>query len=143
MDKFKHITPVQVRFKDIDKLGHVNNANHLSYFELARMQYSKDVLGNIDWSKTGFILANAHVEFKKPLLLDDQPYVRTCVSEIGTKSFKMEYILAGKSIDGEEVVFATGYTVCVCLDYKLMKPVPVPESWEECVRQFESSPHRP
>ncbi|HXC04293.1 MAG TPA: thioesterase family protein [Bacteroidia bacterium] len=138
MEQYKHITPIQIRFKDIDKLGHVNNANHLSYFEVARMHYSLDVLGKIDWSKIGFILANAHVEYKRPLLLEHKAYVRSRVSEMGNKSFKMEYILAAPGEDGEEVIFATGYNVCVCMDYEHMKPIPVPDSWKECVRRFES-----
>ena len=36
---FRHKTKIQIRFKDIDKLGHVNNANHITYFELARVDY--------------------------------------------------------------------------------------------------------
>ena len=27
---YRHKTPIQIRFKDIDKLGHVNNANHIT-----------------------------------------------------------------------------------------------------------------
>jgi acyl-CoA thioester hydrolase len=137
MDSYKHITPIQIRFKDVDKLGHVNNANHLTYFEVARMHYSKDVLGKIDWSKVGFIIANAHVEYKKPLLLETEAYVRSRVSEMGNKSFKMEYILAAKGEGGEEIVFATGSNVCVCIDYETMKPMPVPDHWKECVRKYE------
>ncbi|MEO8760903.1 MAG: hypothetical protein ABI388_06615, partial [Bacteroidia bacterium] len=29
---YKHSTPIQIRFVDIDKMGHVNNATILSYF---------------------------------------------------------------------------------------------------------------
>ena len=55
---FKHKTRIQIRFKDIDKLGHVNNANHITYLELARVNYLNDVFKQlIDWSKEGIILA--------------------------------------------------------------------------------------
>jgi acyl-CoA thioester hydrolase len=37
-----HTTTIQVRFADVDKLGHVNNAKYLTYFEIARMQFFKD-----------------------------------------------------------------------------------------------------
>ena len=39
MTPFKEKTQVQIRFKDIDSMGHVNNANHITYFELARLNY--------------------------------------------------------------------------------------------------------
>lgn len=36
MQGFKHKTPIQIRFKDIDAFRHVNNANHFTYLEIAR-----------------------------------------------------------------------------------------------------------
>ena len=41
---YKHRCNIQVRYKDIDKQGHVNNAVHLTYFEAARSDYFKKVL---------------------------------------------------------------------------------------------------
>ena len=41
--RFKHKTDIQIRFKDIDQLGHVNNANHLTYFETSRVKYFNDI----------------------------------------------------------------------------------------------------
>ena len=77
-NNFKHKTPVQIRFKDIDKLGHVNNANHLTYFELARMKYFEDVIGDqIDWKKQGVILARIEINYKLPILLEDKISVFT------------------------------------------------------------------
>ena len=32
MTQFKQKTPVQIRFKDIDMMGHVNNANFIIFF---------------------------------------------------------------------------------------------------------------
>jgi acyl-CoA thioester hydrolase len=64
----KHKTPVQLRFKDVDALGHVNNANHLSFFELARIHFFDEVIGEeIDWNTTGMILARATVDYKQPV----------------------------------------------------------------------------
>ena len=41
---------IQVRFSDLDTLGHVNNAVYLSYFEMARIAYFTPLLGeNWDW----------------------------------------------------------------------------------------------
>ena len=60
MTQFKQKTPVQIRFKDIDMMGHVNNANFITYFELARLTYFEalsEVGVKIDWVTEGVILA--------------------------------------------------------------------------------------
>ena len=43
LNSFNHFTEIQIRFKDIDMQGHVNNANHLTYAEIARVEYFKKV----------------------------------------------------------------------------------------------------
>src|SRR5574337_1034741 len=53
----RHLTSIQVRYKDLDSLGHVNNANHLTYFELARIKFFDDIVNEkIDWEKVGMIV---------------------------------------------------------------------------------------
>ena len=136
MDEFIHRTPVQIRFKDIDQLGHVNNANHLSYFELARMKYSSDVLGKIDWTKMGFILASARVDYKLPILLEDEVTVLTRTARMGTKSFEMEHRITAVR-NGQETELASGASVLVCMDYLNMKSIPIPENWKKLVSGYE------
>ena len=41
---YRHTTPIQIRFADLDALNHVNNANYLTYIELARIHYLHDVV---------------------------------------------------------------------------------------------------
>ena len=36
---------IQIRWRDLDALGHVNNAVYLTYFELARLAYVRTLLG--------------------------------------------------------------------------------------------------
>ena len=43
---------IQVRFSDLDILGHVNNVTYLSYFEMARVYYFKELVGTKwDWQR--------------------------------------------------------------------------------------------
>ena len=134
---YKHKTLIQIRFKDLDKLGHVNNANHLTYFELARMSYFRDVIGeNINWSKNGLILAKATVDYKKPLLLEENIFVHTACTRIGTKSFDLSYLIM-KEVRGEEVVYATGTTVMVCYDYEQQKTIEISDLWRSKMMEFE------
>ena len=38
-------TQIQMRFADIDVLGHVNNVNQQNYFDLGKCDFYKQVLG--------------------------------------------------------------------------------------------------
>jgi acyl-CoA thioester hydrolase len=129
---FKHKTPIQLRFKDIDKVGHVNNANYVTYFELARVDYFNAMAGNdikMDWTGESVILARIEMEYKQPVFLEDKVFCYTWVSRIGTKSFDMSCSIV-RVVDGVEVEAAKGLAVIVCFDYRINKTIPVPEKWK-------------
>ncbi len=128
----KHKTPIQIRFKDVDALGHVNNANHLTYFELARINYFRDVVGeDLDWNKEGIIIARATVDYQAPIYQYDKIFVHTFFLKKGTTSFELGYELVREEKDGSETLLATGTTVIVCYSYEFKKPVPIPTTWLE------------
>ena len=79
---------IQVRFTDLDVLGHVNNNVYLSYFEMARVHYFKELLGeNWNWRKHTVVLAKNEVEYIRPVLLEHQPEVIMQMESFGNKSF--------------------------------------------------------
>lgn len=132
MKPFKHKTPIQIRFKDIDMMGHVNNANYITYFELARLTYFdalKDEGVTIDWVNEGVILAKIEMEYKQPILLEDKAFVTTWVSRIGSKSFDMTCSIV-RMVDGVEVEAARGLAVIVCFNYKANETIAIPELWK-------------
>jgi acyl-CoA thioester hydrolase len=132
MTPYKHKTQIQIRFKDVDRLGHVNNANHITYFELARVEYFNALMGDdvkIDWESESLILAKMEMEYKQPILLEDKLFVYTWVSRIGTKSFDMSCTIA-RVINGVEVEAAKGLAVIVCFNYKTNQTILVPEEWK-------------
>jgi acyl-CoA thioester hydrolase len=132
MNAFKHKTPIQIRFKDVDRLGHVNNANHITYFELARVDYFNAVMGDvkIDWENESLILAKIEMEYKLPIMLEDKIAVYTWVSRIGSKSFDMSCSII-KNVNGAEIELAKGLAVIVCFNYKTNQTIAIPESWKE------------
>ncbi len=128
----KHKTRIQLRFKDGDVMGHVNNANHLTYFETARMFYFKDLVGEeIDWKKEGIILARITVDYKMPIYLTDEISVYTWFVKSGRTSFELAYSIVKTNADGTETELATGTSVLVCYSYTTNKSVPVPKAWIE------------
>jgi|ERR1700744_321447 len=121
---YRYKTPIAIRFSDIDAVGHVNNAIYLTYFEVARFAYWRDVT---QWNlrQDGIIVGRSEVNYLKPITLDDEIvcYVRT--TRIGNSSFDVMHLLVRITPNGEEIC-TTGKTVCISYDYKTNKSVPIP-----------------
>jgi acyl-CoA thioester hydrolase len=132
---FRFSTPVEVRFRDLDALGHVNNAVYFTYMEMARVAYFKH-LGLIGeaYPEPFFIIAEAACQFKAPIDLNTNLRVSARVSRLGNSSFDMDYALIDAATDR---LMATGRTVQVVFDYAAGRSVPLPETWRQTLRDFE------
>jgi acyl-CoA thioester hydrolase len=103
---------IQIRFSDIDSMGHVNNAVYLNYFEYARVSFFSPRLGtNWDWRRFGIILKKNEIEYHKPVLLGQIPEIRMFLVNIGSKSFTLGYELCVNS-----EICTTGSSVLVGFD---------------------------
>lgn len=134
-DSFKYKTVIEMRFADLDMMGHVNNAIYFTYMEIGRTKYWKHAI-NWDWKTTGVVIGQASIDYVAPIFLGDKinMYVRT--SRIGTTSFDLEYLIV-KDENGKEVICSRGKTVCVAYDYTSKKPSPIPEKEREKMVRFE------
>ncbi len=134
----KHITEIQIRFKDTDKMGHINNANHVSYLELARVKYFNDVINEkIDWVKTGLILAKIVIDYKQPIYLEDKVIVRSTTSRLGNKSFDISHQII-RIVDNKEIIAAEGLSVIVCFNYEKNETINIPAEWISKMKLFEN-----
>jgi len=133
-DLFRFSTTLEVRWRDLDALGHVNNAVYFTYLEQARFQYLRE-LGLIpsDPFGIGMILAEARCQFKSPLELGERVTIYTRVSELRNSSFIFEYRIEGE--DGR--VAATARSVQVCYDYQNQHSIPIPDKWREAITAYE------
>jgi len=117
-----------VRFRDIDALGHVNNAVYFTYMESARTEYWIHLFGTGDLSELRFIVARAECEFKIAARFGDEVEVTIRTTSIGDSSFVWEYeILNAKN----GVAFAFGKTIQVYYDYQKEKSLRVPDDVRE------------
>ena len=139
LSTFRHKLKIQIRFKDIDKLGHVNNANHLTYLEAGRVDYFNEVVRQkIDWVKTGMILGRCDISYKQPILLEDNLYCYSKVSRFGNKSFDIDSLLVIEN-DKEPQIAALAKVTLVCMDYVTKQTIEVPKEWVEIVTAYESN----
>lgn len=131
---FPFAAPIEVRFRDMDGMGHVNNAVFLTYFEVARAHYWKAV-GEDEWSRLRtYVLARAEVDFRSPVTLADELVCHVRVAAFGTRSFAMEYLLVDRK-SGRTV--AEGRTVQAMYDYEKNASRPLDEAMKAAVRRFE------
>ena len=123
-----HKTIVKIRFADLDKLAHVNNAKYLTYIESARIEYFQKIVGEeVNWSEKGIILAKASIDFLLPIQLEDvEVFVYTKCTRTGNKSFDLSYVIAK---DKGTTVVSTGSTAMVCFNYTQNKTIEIPEDW--------------
>jgi acyl-CoA thioester hydrolase len=133
-DLYRFSTALEVRWRDVDALGHVNNAVYFNYLEQARLHYMRE-LGFLPPNSTdvGVIIAEASCRFKSPLRLGEQVTIRARVSEFRRTSFIFEYRIEGE--DGR--LAATAQTVQVCYDYDGQRPSPIPDEWREAFIAYE------
>jgi acyl-CoA thioester hydrolase len=118
-------TTVEIRFADIDAMGHVNNAVYFSYFEQARMAYFKERVARIwDWNEDGVIVARNEIDYIYPVFLNDRMNIRLWVEHVGSKSFTVCY----RVVVGERLC-ATGKSVLVCFNHKNKATQVLPEAW--------------
>jgi acyl-CoA thioester hydrolase len=123
------LTPIQIRFSDIDWMGHVNNAVYLSYIEKSRIDFFDQSEIKINWRQTGFILARTEINYKQPVLLNDTIYVKTWCTAIGNKSFTLNFEIIKKTETSQTIV-ADGITVLVCYNYALSQSEKIPDEWK-------------
>lgn len=128
---------IQIRFSDIDWMGHVNNAVYLNYIEKARIDFFKTAALKIDWRQIGIILARTEINYKMPALLEDDLYVKTRCSRIGTKSFDLSFSIF-KKMKAETIEIANGLTVLVCYDYSTSQSVELPQEWKDWLAEENS-----
>jgi acyl-CoA thioester hydrolase len=125
MSHFVH--RLEVRFRDCDPMGHVNNAVYLTYLEQARLNHWRSLWGfgtpQLPPGRPGVILARVECDYKRPATYGETLDVRLTVAEIGRTSFRYEYEI----VDAEGRTVLVAKTVQVMYDYAAEKPVPVPD----------------
>lgn len=131
--RFSH--PVEIRFADLDALGHVNNAKYFTYMETARLLYFRQVIGwSGDRGQLGVILARTECDFKLPLRLGDPIQVHARIMRLGNTSFDFEYVIVRET---DQVEAARGVSIQVAYDYGAAKTIPMPEDWRAKMAAYE------
>ena len=116
--------PVEVRFRDMDSMGHVNNSVYFTYLEMARVAFYRHFMGATQIQDLEMIAAKASCEFRSPATWNDRLLVRIWVSRVGTTSYDFDYEITDEN-SGRQI--ATAQTIQVAWDYRTNSKKLVPQ----------------
>lgn len=133
--------PFRVRYSEIDKQGVVFNAHYLTYFDTSITEYLRDIgfdyLGAVENTGTDFHVVRSLVEYKEPILFDQEIEVCVRADRVGRSSltFRLEIHPAA-----EDRTLASGEIVWVNTDRTTHKPTPVPAASIALLEKREGRP---
>jgi acyl-CoA thioester hydrolase len=121
-----------VRFRDLDALGHVNNAVFLTYIESARVAFLQHLGAAATLEDMSIIVARIEIDFRAPVGFGEEVEITVRATRFGTKSFDLDYELR---VDGK--VVAEAKSVLVGYDYVRGESVEIPVEWREWLEPAE------
>lgn len=134
---FTVVVPVEVMFRDIDAMGHLNNAVYLSYLEWARTKYWLGLQKSTDFWKIGFVVARAEIDYLSPAQMCETLLIGIRAEEIGVKSFTFGYRVVAVG-EGDCVrPVAQARTVQVLFDWSSRRSVPIDTDLRARMEEFE------
>ena len=122
--------PVEVRWGDMDALGHVNNAMYFRYLESARIAWYDAVGMALLQAKPsdGPGLVATNMSFRRQLKYPGSVVVEVRPGRVGERSFGLEFRVVDAS-DG--TLYADGGSTNVWVDYAAEKALPLPARLRE------------
>ena len=134
MPSFRFTTDLEIRFRDLDALGHVNNAVYLTYFEIVRTRYWDHLFGLPPPDDWGFVMVRTECNYRSPALLGETIAIAARISALKNSSFTFEYRLT-ESRSGR--LIADGLSVQVCYDRTQGRTTPIPQTMRQRVKDYE------
>ncbi|MEQ8350496.1 MAG: acyl-CoA thioesterase [Leptospiraceae bacterium] len=131
------ITPLQIRFNDMDPMRRVNNSTYSSYLELGRLDFCNKYLSIKNLEDIPFVLVRIEMDLRKSLRPNTPARVCTYVSRIGKSSWDFSARIEGTE-NGETYVEAT--TVQVFYNYYEDRSEPIPAEFRKFL-ELEMPPH--
>lgn len=133
---FKNVLPIQVRFSDVDMMGHVSNTVYQNYYDSGKMNYFLKVIPDMDFVNIGVVGASIKIDYYMPIYMNTRILVKTRVAMIGNKSITMEHLLINEDT-GETMSCSS--IVLVCYSIKERLSIPIPEHWKKNIQKYDEN----
>lgn len=132
-----HTLPLQIRFNDIDMMGHVNNAVIIEFFDLGKSKYFADAGIPVTPEEGDFTVMVVHVDvdFHSQIHWNDSIAVTTCVAHWGNKSLQVQQQIVNSST-GQAC--ATCHTVMSGYSRSSASSAVIPQEIKERVSRYDA-----
>ena len=122
IEDFPIRVPDTIRFADMDRQGHVNNAVYPTYFETGRVGVIYDPQEGFQVEGCTTVLARIEIDFLKELRWPGTVEIGTAIAEIGRSS----YVFA-QALFHEDVCAARARSTMVLIDRATRRARPLPD----------------
>lgn len=126
------ITPIQIRFNDMDPMQRVNNSVYSSYLELGRLDFCKKYISIKTLEDIPFVLVRVELDILNSLRPGEEAEVHTWVLRVGNKSWDFAANIINPV---SKIVYAKARTVQVYYDYRLNSKLPIPSDFRKILEQ--------
>ena len=133
MMDYEYTTELDVRFRDLDAMGHVNNTVYATYLEQARADYYADVI-DVSLSAVDTVLASLSTAYQRPVTAKETVTVAFGVGDLGDSSILMEY-----EVRTENGAAATAETVQIAFDRETGESRSIPQEWRDRITRYAQS----
>jgi len=126
MEGYPITARIEVRFRDVDILGHVNNAVYFTYLEIARGRYFDQVFQRSEFPGITCVLASIRCDFLHPIKHGDIVEVGVRIPIVGRTSFDFEY---EARLEKNAQVVAIAYSTQVLYDRFSKAKIAITDEW--------------
>jgi acyl-CoA thioester hydrolase len=133
MSKRHYETPIVVKYRDTDSMGHVSSPVYYDYLQHAYLSYMFDLLDLTKTEKLPHIMVKTQCEYVTPALFGDRLTVKSGVVKFGTKSFEIEHVMERD----DKTIVARGLSTHVMFDYATNKTAPVPDDFKQKIIAYQ------
>lgn len=132
---YRFRVPIDVRFRDLDAFGHVNNAVYFTYLEIARAAYFTAVRGRphgVD--DFGVVVADAHCRYRSPAFYGERLVIDIATVGLRSRSFEVSYRI---SVEDSGRVVAEANTVLVAFNHRAKRTATLDPAFIGAIEEFE------
>lgn len=132
---FRHVTPIQIRFNDIDMIGHINNNAYLEYMDLGKTAYFNAIKPDlVNWKHINVVIVNINCDFFSPGYIKEPIAVLTTVTSISQRSVKLEQRIINMETGDVKCI---GRTVMAGFDPKTAQGAEIDPEWVKVICSYE------
>lgn len=136
LDAYPSQSSADIRYADLDRQGHVNNAVFATFSEVGRVAFLYDPRRPLALPGASFVIARLEIDFQAELHWPGRVDIGTGVSEIGQRSF---HLVQGLFNAGRPV--ATARCIMVMIDGTTRRAMPLPDQTRATLEELRISAH--